>query len=89
MQQFSRPPPPPDGHHERAGDHLSGHRRAHRQADHAAQEVVEHNSHIGPAFRRLEAGEVGHPLPVRRRSLELTGEHVGRPFLRRPQSMSA
>ena len=50
MQDGLGLPPSPDGHHERIGDELRRHRRAHGPADHPSREEIDDGGHIEPAF---------------------------------------
>ena len=76
----------PDRHHQRVGDELGRHGRAHRPTHHPAREQVEHGRHIEPALARPDVGEVGHPFAVGRRRLEAAAEHVRRDRPRRSVS---
>ena len=62
--------------HQRVGDELRGHRRAHRPADDAAREQVDDRRNVEPAFRRPDVGEVCDPSTVGRGSSEGAIEHV-------------
>jgi len=69
--------PSPDRHHQRIGDELRRHRRAHRPADDAPGEEVDDGRHIEPALRRPDVGEVRDPFAVGSRGFEGAVEHVG------------
>jgi hypothetical protein len=62
MQQRIRFATTPDRHHQCVGDKLRGHCSAHRPADDAAREQVDHRRDIEPAFGRPDISEVGHPF---------------------------
>ena len=61
-----------------SGDELRRHRVAHRPADYAPGEQVDHCGRVQPSFGGLDVGEVGHPLLVRRIGAELPIEDIAR-----------
>ena len=77
MQQRVRFAPSPDRHHQGVGDELCCHRSAHRPADHAPREQIDHGSHIEPALRCPDIGEVSDPFAVGSGGFEAAVEHVG------------
>jgi len=77
MQQFARTATAPLRHYERIGDEFCRHRCAHRPANDAAREEIEHDGNVKPSLRRPDVSEVGHPLAVRRWRSELPVEEVG------------
>ena len=64
MQQRIGFAPPPDRHHQGIGDELRRHPCAHRPTDHTPGEEIDDGSHIEPALRRPDIGEVGDPFAV-------------------------
>jgi hypothetical protein len=46
MQQLSGPAAPPDRHHQRIGDELGRHRRAHRPTHYSAREQIDDGRYI-------------------------------------------
>jgi hypothetical protein len=54
----------PDRHHQRIGDQLRGHHGAHRPADHAAGEEIDHHRHIQPALGSSDIGKISDPFAV-------------------------
>jgi hypothetical protein len=76
MQQCIGFAPSPDRHHQSIGDELCRHRCAHRPTDHTAGEEIDDGSHIEPAFRRPDVGEVGNPFAVGSGRFEGAVEHI-------------
>ena len=66
----------PDRHHQSVGDELCRHPCAHRPADHAPREQIDHGCHVEPAFRGPDIGEVRDPFAVGCRRFEAAVEHV-------------
>ena len=75
--------PPPDGRHDRIGDELRRHRRAHRPADLTTREEIHDSGHIEPACGGPDVGQVRDPFAARRRGIERAGEHIGGHRVRR------
>jgi hypothetical protein len=73
MQQAVGLAAPPDRHDQRVGDELGRHLGFHRPADDTAGEQVDDGGHVEPSLGGPDVGEVGDPLLVRRRCLELRG----------------
>jgi hypothetical protein len=69
--------PSPDRHHQRIGDELCRHRRAHRPADNTSGEEINDGGDIEPAFRRPDIREVGDPFAIGGSRFEGTVEHIG------------
>ncbi len=68
----------PDRHQQCIRDQLRGHAGAHRPADHAAREQIDHGRHIEPALGGPDVGEVGNPLLVRSLGRKLPVQNVRR-----------
>ena len=66
----------PDGHDQRIGHQLSGHRGTHRPAHHPAGVEIDDSRHIQPALSRPDVGEVSDPLPVRGGRMELPVQNI-------------
>jgi hypothetical protein len=77
MQQRIRFASTPDRHHQGIGDELGRHLCAHRPANDASGEQIDHRSDVKPAFRRPQVGEVCDPFAIGRRRHEGAVEHVG------------
>ena len=77
MQQRAAGAASPDRHQHRVDDELRGHLRAHRPADHAAREQIQHHRHIQPTLGGPQVGEVGDPFGVGAAGGELPVQDVG------------
>ena len=76
MQQRIGLAAPPDRHHQGVGDELRRHACAHRPANDAPGEQIDDRSHVEPAFRGPDIGEVGDPFAVGCRRFEAAVEHI-------------
>ena len=71
-------PQPPDRHHERIGDELRGHRRAHGPANDPSREEIDDRAGVELAFGGSEVSEVRDPFSVRWRGGERPVEQIRR-----------
>ena len=67
-----------DGHVQRREHQLGAQMRGHRPSHHPAAEHIEHDGQIHEPRPSRYVGDVGHPKPIRRLSVELTFDPVRR-----------
>ena len=76
MQQRVRFAATPDRHDQGIGDQLCRHARVHRPANDATGEQVNDHSHVEPAFRRPDIGEVSDPFAIGGTGFEAAVENI-------------